>query len=74
MLKKLTWALVLTLVLGTAGFFAVGGTSGVALLMVKYVVRKNYGPPQTIEWQAGPTAFATHNTGGNLVRRPPNVI
>jgi hypothetical protein len=42
--------------------------------MVKYVVRKSYGPPQTIEWQAGPTAVAAHNTAENLVRRPPNVI
>ena len=74
LLKKLTWPLVLALVLGTAGCFAVGGTSGVALLMVKYVVRKSYGPPQTIEWQAGPTAVAAHNTAENLVRRPPNVI
>ena len=74
MLKKLTWPLVLALVLGSAGCFAVGGTSGVALLKVKYVVRKSYGPPQTIEWQAGPTAVAAHNTAENLVRRPPNVI
>ncbi|MDH4483241.1 MAG: sulfatase-like hydrolase/transferase [Rhodoferax sp.] len=74
MLKKSTWALVLVLVLGAAGFFAVGGTAGVALLMVKYVVRKSYGPTQTIEWQAAPVGVSADNTATGSARRPPNII
>jgi arylsulfatase A-like enzyme len=74
MMKRLTWALVFILVLGTAGFFAVGGQAGVVLLTVKYVLRKHYGLPQTIEWQTGAAGVAPPSTAGSSARRPPNVV
>ena len=74
MLKKISWGLVLVLLLGTAGFFAAGGKSGVMLLTVKYIIRKHYGPPQSIAWQSEASSANQVSSGAASSRRPPNVI
>jgi len=72
MLKSRIWLaaktlLVVLLLLGV-GFWAVGGRPGVLLLVVKYIIRKDYAPPQTVVWQA-PAASPSGNAA-----RPPNVL
>ncbi|NBS97051.1 MAG: sulfatase, partial [Betaproteobacteria bacterium] len=56
--------------LGTAAYFAAGGRVGLTLLMVKYVLRKEYAPTREVQWQAGPTEAQSTGSGA----RPPNVI
>lgn len=73
MMKKLTWALALILISGAAGFYAVGGKVGVVELMLQFVIRKSYGPPQPITWQTTPAGVAAPSTS-HPSRRPPNVI
>lgn len=71
MLKPRIWLaaktlLVLLLLLGV-GFWAVGGRPGVLLLFVKHIMRKDYGPPQTVVWKVPGTAASADG-------RPPNVL
>lgn len=73
MMKRLTWALALVLILGAASFYAVGGKVGMVELMLQFVIRKNYGPPQTVAWQTSSAGMAT-SSSDNSPRRPPNVI
>ena len=56
--------------LGTAAYFAAGGRVGLTLLMVKYVLRKEYAPTREVQWQTGPTEASAPGAGA----RPPNVI
>ncbi len=72
MIKRLLWLAVALAVLLAAGFFAVGGRTGVLLLTVKYLLRKDYGPAREVVWQAGPAAPASAPAG--TTRRPPNVV
>ncbi len=72
MIKRLLWLAVALTVLLAAGFFAVGGRTGVLLLTVKYLLRKDYGPAREVVWQAGPAAPAS--APGGAARRPPNVV
>ena len=74
MLKKISWGLLLILLLGTAGFFAAGGQAGVVLLTVKYILRKQYGPPQSITWQSDLSNANQASSTGTSLPRPPNVI
>jgi arylsulfatase A-like enzyme len=72
MLKPRIWLaaktlLVVLLLLGV-GFWAVGGRPGVLLLFVKHILRKDYGPAQTVTWQV-PAAQASGSAA-----RPPNVL
>ncbi len=59
--------IVLLLLLGL-GFWAVGGRSGVLLLFVKHVMRKDYGPTQEVVWRV--PAVAPAGAGA----RAPNVL
>ena len=61
-------SMLILLLLGGLGFWAVGGRPGALLLFVKYVLRKDYGPTQEVVWRV-PTPAATP-TGA----RPPNVL
>lgn len=70
MMKRLAWALLALLLLGTVAFFAVGGRAGVLLLTVKYWMHKDYAPPRDVAWQAGPAQPAS----GGAERRAPNVV
>lgn len=54
--------------LGTA-FVAVGGRAGVMLLVVKHVIRKDYGPPQDVRWAVPPVAPTS--AGGT---KRPNIV
>jgi hypothetical protein len=72
MIKRLLWGAVALAVLLVAGFFAVGGRTGVLLLTVKYLLRKDYGPAREVVWQAGPATPASAPAGA--ARRPPNVV
>ena len=74
MLKKISWGLLLILLLGTAGFFAAGGQAGVVLLTVKYILRKQYGPPQSITWQSDLSNANQASSTGTSLPRPPTVI
>jgi len=71
MIKRIAWALLALLVVGVASFYAVGGRAGVLLLVVKYGLRKDYGPAQEVVWQQGPGAPAAAAPGG---RRAPNIV
>jgi arylsulfatase A-like enzyme len=64
------------LVLGLAGFYALGGRTGLTLLTVKYILRKNYAPPHDVTWQAGPVApaEAASSAASGAPRRAPNVV
>ena len=44
MIKRLLWILLALVLLLAAAFYAVGGRTGVLLLSVKYLLRKDYGP------------------------------
>lgn len=70
-IKRIAWALLALLAVSAAGFYAVGGRPGVMLLVVKYVMRENYGPAQEVTWQAGPAVPAALAVGERL---PPNVV
>ena len=72
MIKRLLWGAVALAVLLAAGFYAVGGRTGVLLLSVKYLLRKDYAPPREVVWQSGPVAPASAPAGAT--RRPPNVV
>jgi arylsulfatase A-like enzyme len=69
MMKRIALGFLALLVLAVGGFYAVGGASGAMLLYVKYVMHKDYGPTQEVNWKPGPTE-ATAQPG----KRPPNVI
>ncbi|NBS98105.1 MAG: hypothetical protein EBT08_18465, partial [Betaproteobacteria bacterium] len=69
-LRILLVFLVALAALGTAGFYAAGGRVGLTLLMVKYVLRKDYAPTREVQWQAGPSEAQSTGAGA----RPPNVI
>ena len=69
MIKRIAIGLLALLLLAGAGFYAIGGASGALLLYVKFVLRKDYGPTQEVNWKAGPSD-ATAAPG----KRPPNVI
>lgn len=71
MIKRMAWGLAAFLVLAVLAFYAVGGRAGVALLMVKYWLHKDYAPSREVSWQAGP-AEPSPQAGGQ--RRPPNVV
>ena len=70
MMKRLAWALLALLLLGTVAFFAVGGRAGVLLLTVKYWMHHDYASPREVAWQAGPAVPAA----GGAPRRAPNVV
>ncbi|NBW45652.1 MAG: hypothetical protein EBR45_08800 [Betaproteobacteria bacterium] len=69
-LRTLLVSVVALAALGTAGFYAAGGRVGLTLLMVKYVLRKDYAPTREVQWQAGPAEVQSTGAGS----RPPNVI
>ena len=69
MIKRLAIGLLAFLLLAGAGFYAIGGASGALLLYVKFIMRKDYGPTQEVNWKAGPSD-AVASSG----KRPPNVI
>lgn len=76
MIKRAAWALLAVLALGAVGFYAVGGRAGVMLLVVQYILHKDYAPPREVVWQAGPPtpALAATSAPGSPARRPPNVV
>ena len=74
MIRKYIWALLFVAVLGGAGYVAAGGQAGLMLLTVKYVLRKHYGPPQSIAWQSDASIASQASSGAASPRRPPNVI
>ena len=69
-LRTLLVSVVVLAALGTAGFYAAGGRVGLTLLMVKYVLRKEYAPTREVQWQAGPAEVQSTAIGA----RQPNVI
>jgi hypothetical protein len=74
MIKRTAWVLVALLVLASAGFYAVGGRTGVALLVVKYGLRKTYAPTRDVTRQPSPASAAPGTSGTAAGQRPPNVV
>ena len=68
MIKRIALATLAVLMVGVAGFYAVGGRPGVLLPYVKHVLRKDDGPAREITRQVGPAAAAGSG------QRPPNVV
>lgn len=54
MLKKIVWGVVALAVLAGAALYAAGGRTGLLLLYVEHVLRKEAAPARDIVWQAGP--------------------
>ena len=71
MIKRIAIGLVALAVLAAIGFVAVGGRQGVAVLALKYLLRKDPAPNREVIWQAGPAAPAPIASGQ---KRPPNII
>ena len=69
MIKRTASVVAALLLLGVAGFYAVGGRTGLILLTVKYVQHVNYAPAHEVVWQQGPAPAS-----GSAARRPPNVV
>ena len=68
MIKRILWIVAALAALLVAGFFAVGGREGVAILYVKHVMRHDPAPNRPVVWQAGP------NESSSAKKKPPNII
>lgn len=68
-MKRLAIALIGVLLIGVAGFVAVGGRQGLLLLYVKHVVRKEAAATQPVEWGKQEVSAAPSATG-----RRPNIV
>ncbi len=71
MIKRIAWALAALRLPGAVAFYAVGGRTGVMLLGVKYIMRKDYAPTHEVAWKSGPPAPGPAAAAG---KRPPNVV
>ena len=74
MIKRTAWVVAALLLLGVAGFYAVGGRTGLILLTVRYVQHVDYAPAHEVVWQQGPALAPTAPASGSAARRPPNVV
>jgi hypothetical protein len=71
MIKRIVIGLVAIAVLAGIGFVAAGGREGVAVLALKYFLRKDPAANRDVTWQAGPAEPAPLASGQ---KRPPNII
>lgn len=73
MTTRTRWLTLIGAVIATLGlaFYLVGGRTGLALLVVKYVIHQESAPFRPITWQSGPSEPSASLTAGN---RPPNVV
>lgn len=71
MTKITKWLLAsgITAAVLVAGFFALGGRTGLTLLWIQYAMRETSAPYRDIEWQRGPSTPVNAAT-----ERPPNIV
>jgi arylsulfatase A-like enzyme len=69
MTRRLAWAALALLLVGGIAFFAVGGRTGVLLLVVRFWLHQDYAPTREVNWQSGPAPGSAP-----AAKRAPNVV